>query len=431
MKKLPIFTLSASLLLLLGIGITTYSQANPTPENKVLVTSQNQQTITGKVINAQSKKPIEGAIITIGNEVAKSKQDGSFTITGAGENLLLRAPGYERGTFPLKNNMTIALKPFQVKALYLTIYGFSSSKLREDAINVLKKNNMNALVIDVKGDRGYIPFHVDIPMAKQIGAQNLILIKDMPGMLAELKKQNIYTIARIVTFKDNLLASAHPELAVHKGKGLFTDREGLHWTDPFKKEVWNYNVDIAKAAAKLGFDEVQFDYVRCPDTKGVVFSKPNNMENRTDAISTFLETAHKGLVPYNVMMSADIFGYVLWNLDDTGIGQKIDRALNAVDIVSPMLYPSGFMWGIPNYRNPVQHPYEIVNLTLKRGQERTAVSPLRFRPWLQAFHDYAFHGGDFKEARMQTQIKAAQDFGSSGYMFWNPRNVYPSGKFDH
>ncbi len=130
------------------------------------------------------------------------------------------------------------------------------------------------------------------------------------------------------------------------------------------------------------------------------------------------------------MVAADIFGYVLWNLDDTGIGQKIHETVNAVDVVSPMLYPSGYHLGIPNYRNPVQHPYEIVDLSLKRAQERTGVSPLRFRPWLQAFRDYAFRGGNFDEPRMRIQIKAAEDFGASGWMFWNPRNIYPKGKFN-
>ncbi|MFA5111672.1 MAG: putative glycoside hydrolase, partial [Desulfobaccales bacterium] len=168
---------------------------------------------------------------------------------------------------------------------------------------------------------------------------------------------------------------------------------------------------------------------RCPDTKGIVFSQPSNQNTRTEAVTGFLDAAYKALAPTNVMVAADIFGYVLWNLDDTGIGQKIDQAVNAVDVVCPMLYPSGYHLGIPNYRNPVQHPYEIVYLTLKRAQERTGASPLRFRPWLQAFRDYAFRGGDFKEERMRIQIKASDKFGASGWMFWNPRNLYPTGKW--
>jgi hypothetical protein len=249
-------------------------------------------------------------------------------------------------------------------------------------------------------------------------------------VVAGLKEKDLYLIARIVVFKDDPLAAARPQWAVKtKGGGVFRDREKLRWVDPFQQEAWAYNIAIAKAAAEAGFDEVQFDYVRFPDNRSVGFSKPANQNSRTEAIAGFLKAAHLALAPYNVMVAADIFGYVMWNLDDTGIGQKVDAAVEAVDVVSPMLYPSGYHLGIPNYRNPVQHPYEIVYLSLKRAQERTGVSTLRFRPWLQAFRDYAFRGGDFKEERMRIQINATDKFGASGWMFWNPRNIYPTGKF--
>jgi hypothetical protein len=384
----------------------------------------------GTVVDAKSKEPIKGAVVTLGDQQTRTDQEGTFHLEGTGDTLMLRAPGYARREIPvseLKNPHTeLALTPFKVKALYLTVYGIASKKLRTAALETIAANHMNALVIDVKGDRGIIPFKVDIPLAQEIGAQKLILIKDMPAMVASLKEKGLYLIARIVVFKDDPLAAAKPQWAVKtKGGGIFRDREKLRWVDPFSREVWDYNIAIAKAAAKLGFDEIQFDYVRCPDKKGVVFSQPSNQDTRTAAITGFLKAAYRALAPYNVMVAADIFGYVCWNLNDTGIGQKIAEAVKAVDVVSPMLYPSGYQWGIPNYRNPVQHPYEIVYLSLKRAQERTEVNPLRFRPWLQAFRDYAFHGGEFKEARMRTQIAATNKFGASGWMFWNPRNIYP------
>jgi hypothetical protein len=390
----------------------------------------------GKVVDAQTKAPIEGALVTLADQVVRTDQDGAFHLEGTGETLKLRAPGYARRDLPtseLGNPHTeIGLTPFQVKGLYLTVYGIASAKLRGAALEAIRENHLNALVIDVKGDRGFIPFKVDLPQADEIGAQKLILVKDMKALLASLKEQGLYLIARIVVFKDDPLAAAKPQLAVkNRGGGVFRDREKLRWIDPFRREVWEYNIAIAKAAAEAGFDEVQFDYVRFPDNRGVGFSQPANEDSRTEAITGFLEAAHKALVPYNVMVAADIFGYVCWNLNDTDIGQKIAPILNAVDVVSPMLYPSGYQFGIPNYRNPVQHPYEIVHLSLKRAQERTGVPPRRFRPWLQAFRDYAFRGGDFGEERMRIQIKAAEDFGASGWMFWNPRNVYPKGKFNN
>ncbi|MFH1595520.1 MAG: putative glycoside hydrolase [Pseudomonadota bacterium] len=388
----------------------------------------------GKVVDAQTKAPIAGALVTLGDQAVRADQDGAFHLEGTGETLKLRAPGYARRDFAISElgnpHPEMALTPFQVKGLYLTVYGIASSKLRGAALEAIRENHLNALVIDVKGDRGFIPFKVDLPQADEIGAQKLILVKDMKALLASLKEQGLYLIARIVVFKDDPLAAAKPQWAVkNQGGGVFRDRENLRWVDPFRREVWEYNIAIAKAAAEAGFDEIQFDYVRFPDNRGVGFSQPANEDSRTEAITGFLEAAHKALVPYNVMVAADIFGYVCWNLNDTDIGQKIASILNAVDVVSPMLYPSGYQFGIPNYRNPVQHPYEIVHLSLKRAQERTGVPSRRFRPWLQAFRDYAFRGGDFGEERMRIQIKATEDFGASGWMFWNPRNVYPKGKF--
>jgi hypothetical protein len=174
----------------------------------------------------------------------------------------------------------------------------------------------------------------------------------------------------------------------------------------------------------MGFDEIQFDYIRFPDTRGLTYSVANTEEQRVGAISGFLAAARRRLAPYNVFIAADIFGYVFWNENDTSIGQKLDVLATQLDYLSPMLYPSGFQFGIPGYTNSVAHPKEIVLKTLKHAVERTGLSPLRFRPWLQAFRDYAFDRRAFGGAEIRLQIDAVDSFGSDGWMLWNPRNVY-------
>jgi hypothetical protein len=385
---------------------------------------------TGRVFDYSTLKPIAGAVVTGNNEVTRTNKSGMFTLKNPSPSIGIRACGYARGeqklpSPPVDRPVCIYLLPFTPKALYLTSYGTADRKLRESAIDLLKETELNSLVIDVKGDRGTIAYKSSIPLVSEIGAQKPLLVKDMKGLIRSLREKGIYTIARIVVFKDNLLGTAHPDLAVKTGAGgIFRDRENLAWVDPSRKEAWDYNISIAIEAAQQGFDEIQFDYVRFPDKKGLRFSVPNTEENRVKYISGFLSEAVRRLAPYNIFVSADIFGYVSWNLNDTLIGQKIENVASCVDYISLMLYPSGFQFGIPGYRNPVAHPGEIVSRSLKRARERTRVPSLRFRPWLQAFRDYAFDKRHFDGPEIREQINAAEEFGSAGWMLWNPRNVY-------
>lgn len=392
--------------------------------------------ISGKVIDNSTLQPIKGAIVTINDYIVETDEKGIFRIKTAAQKVSVRAHGYSRAeqliTAPpllvspfYSTSLTIKLAPFTPKALYLSFYGAGSKTLRESALQLIDTTELNALVIDVKGDKGMIPYKSSVPLASQIGAQKIMTVKDIKGLLKTFRDKGIYTIARIVTFKDNLLAEARPDLAIKTTGGqIWRDRERLAWVDPSKKEVWDYNLAIAVEAAQNGFDEIQFDYVRYPDTKGLSFSVENTEANRVNAVSGFLTEAKKKLTPYNVFLSADLFGYVTWNLNDTFIGQKLENLVPILDYFSPMLYPSGFQFGIPGYRVPVSNSYEIIYLTLKRGQERTRLQPVRFRPWLQAFRDYAFDGRQFTGKEIKEQIDAAEKFGSHGWMLWNPRNIY-------
>jgi hypothetical protein len=248
---------------------------------------------------------------------------------------------------------------------------------------------------------------------------------DLAGLLSTLRQRGIYTIARIVVFKDDPLATARADPAVRRRDGsIYRDREELAWTDPHQAEVRAYNISVAREVANAGFDEIQFDYARLPDATGLVYREPDTMQNRVAAIGGFLREARTALVPNNVFLAIDIFGYVCWNPDDTRIGQQLERIAEVVDYISPMLYPSSFQVGIPGYRNPAQHPYEIVRRSLERALERTGVPPVRFRPWLQAFPDYAFGAGAFTAGQVRAQIRAAEGIRTNGWMIWNPHNRY-------
>lgn len=390
---------------------------------------------SGKVVDAKTRRPIPGATVVAGEHVQMSGEDGSFTIPEIGANvttLMVKAPGFLSVAMPLaragESNRVIPMTAFRPKAVYLSAYGVSSRSLLAAALALTDTTVINALVIDMKGDRGGTPYR---SLAREhIGAQGYVprnapRVADLPGLVKSLHARGLYLIARIVVFKDDPLAQAHPEWAVRNAQGeVWRDREQLRWLDPTLPVVWSHNLDLAEEAARMGFDEIQFDYLRFPDAAGVRFHEPNTETHRVAAITGFLDAARKRLVRYNVYTSADIFGYVCWNLNDTDIGQQIETFGTRVDYISPMLYPSGFTWGLPGCRKPTEHAGEIVARSLNEAIRRSGLPGVRFRPWLQAFRDYAFDHRTFGAVEIQAQIKAAESEQTDGWMLWNPRNQY-------
>lgn len=404
--------------------------------------------LTGTVIDVESHAPIAQATVIVGRGIVgrgivghdivrRTDDDGHFDYAGGEQIIGARAVGYRavdhefidrvaRANAGPDLPVVIALAPLRVKAVYLSFYGIGDTTKRTAALRLIQESELNALVIDFKGDRGALPYVPTQPSNVELPAPAHPTVHDMPALISGLKARGIYLIARIVVFKDDRLARNHPELAVKTSAGEpWRDREGLAWVDPFRSEVWDYNIAIAEAAANLGFDEIQFDYVRFPDaTRSPVFSAANTNASRLRAISGFLRAAQEKLSPHNVFVSADVFGYVCWNENDTGIGQHLADVTNSVDYVSPMLYPSGFTWGIPGQRDPVVAPAKIVGQSLARAIRRTGQSSLRFRPWLQGFRDYAFDHRAFGAYEIRQQIDAAEAAGASGWMLWNSRNIY-------
>lgn len=379
-------------------------------------------TMEGVILDKLTNKPIISAIITANGKEYRSDVNGYFQIPYT-DIIGIRAVGYERIFTNVKSK--IYLKKFHPKALYLSSFGATNKNIMQNAKQIIRTTQINALVIDVKMDRGLIAFVSSSLEAKKIGALKIVSFPDLKHFISELKQEGIYTIARIVCFKDIPFVRAYPQLGVKTSDGtLYKDREGSYWIDPSQKKAWEYILNIAEESAEAGFDEIQFDYVRFPDKKGLSFSVKNTQSERVRIITEFLKYARLRLTPYNVFTAADIFGYVCWNDADLGIGQRIDHMAPYVDYISPMLYPSGFQVGIPGYPNPVQANYQIVKHSLDKALQKSGNSPLNYRPWLQAFKDYAFDRRKYGAKEISEQIRASEDFGSNGWMLWNAGNKY-------
>jgi hypothetical protein len=324
-----------------------------------------------------------------------------------------------------------------IKGLYISYSALGSEKFREHVKQLLETTELNAIVMDFKGDRGYLTFPTHVAMAKEIGADRGVTLEDPSELMQWLKDHHIYTIARIVIFKDDLLARAHPELAVTDSYtgGIWKDGEGLAWADPNYHATWDYNVALAEEAADMGFNEVQFDYVRFPtdgSIKRATFALENTQEKRIAAITGLLKRAKDALTPRNVRLSADVFGYTSWVDDDLGIGQHIESIAPYLDVISPMVYPSTFSYGLPGespeFRNAIAYPYEIVNKSTARAiaRARAANPNIEIRPWIQDFQDYAFDERIYTPDEIRLQMDGARDAGGRGWLLWDPAVVYTS-----
>ena len=407
-------------------------QATPAPASAPAEPHGEPRVVAGRVLDAATGNALRGVSIWADTTETVTDAEGRFTTKPVvpGSTIWVKAPGYERRKLTAgAAEVTVKLPPHPIRAAYLTYYGVADRGIRQRVLDLVSRTELNAVVIDVKGDRGMIPYRTSVQAAIDAGAQGPVIIKDFEEQLAAWKGQGIYTIARIVAFKDNLRATTRPDLAIidtRTGKP-WIDRENLAWVDPFREENWDYLIAVAKEAVAKGFDEVQFDYVRFP-TDGKLsaarYSQVNNATTRLPTIAAFLAKARRELGPTGAFLGADVFGYTAFNSNDTDIGQRIEELSAHLDYMCPMVYPSGYHLGIPGVRNPVKNPYEVVKESVRLTRQRSQNPAMQVRPWLQDFKDYAFDKRIFGPGEVTAQIRAANDAGASGWMLWNPKNDY-------
>lgn len=322
-----------------------------------------------------------------------------------------------------------------IKGIYLSYPSMGSADFMARARELIEETELNAVVLDFKGDDGLLSFPTQVALAREIGAGQGPVVRNPSEFLDWFKKRNVYLIARIVVFKDDKLANAFPTWAITDTAtgGVWHDQEGKGWLDPNRKETWDYTTALALEAAALGFNEIQFDYIRFPTDGNVQetrYALPNTYENRVAAISGVLQQASNALRPRGVRVGADVFGYTPWSSNDLGIGQHLETLAPYVDVLAPMIYPSTFGAGLPGedakYRTAIAYPYAIVSKTTERSLRRTKeVNPrIEVRPWLQDFRDYRFDFRTFTPAEIRLQIEGARDAGARGWLLWDPNVRY-------
>jgi len=332
--------------------------------------------------------------------------------------------------------------PDAVRGIFVTAHSAGGERF-DSLINLVDQSDLNAMVIDIKEDFGHLTYIPEEGSALAELDMGQALIKDPRGMLEELEEKEIYPIARVVVFKDTVLAENRPELTFMDGDQVWKNNRGESFVNPFLQEVWDYNVQVAIEAAKLGFKEIQFDYVRFPegfenraDDLNYSFgeyadSSGDPVQRRVDAVTDFVAYAKEQLEPYGVEVSVDIFGYAATLPEAPGIGQNFSRISENVDVISSMIYPSHWTsyFGIAK---PDLEPYNLVAEYAKvENQVLGALdNPPVSRPWLQDFTASYLGAGNYKQygkAEVEAQIKALNDQGIEEFLLWNAGNSYSKG----
>ena len=308
----------------------------------------------------------------------------------------------------------------QIRGIYLNGYLFNDSDKRKSIDEILINTDVNTLVIDVKTDNGHILFDTDIEEVLYLNNERVKFTKNEIEELREIK--DLYLIARLVVFQDPLFAKVFPDEAVFDSRlNKPYSQNGQFFLDPSSEKVQNYIINIALESCRLGFDEIQYDYIRYPDSssKFMQFDTKNDFENRINNINSFLSKSRKILHREGCLLSADTFGYILTNKQDGGIGQNLESVVKNVDFISPMVYPSHYTNGSFGYQNPNKHPYEVITAALTDALER-GVNKDKIRPFLQGF----WHSNE----DIQNNIRAASDLGMD-WLIWNILSVYELNSF--
>ena len=321
-----------------------------------------------------------------------------------------------------------------VKGVYLNIYTIGSSKKMERLINLANTTEINAFVIDVKDDNGVLSFEMEAPKKFGIPVSKNYPIKNIEEFMKKMKENNIYTIARIVSFKDPTYAKANPDkVIISRDTGKpYTNSDGIIWVSAHDRNLWDYNLSVAEEAAKAGFNEIQFDYVRFPASNGGKLDAKLNYRNtknesKPETIQKYLKYAKERLNVLGVYTSADVYGQVGTFSDDMGLGQHWEAVTQVVDYISPMMYPSHYGNGAYGIAVPDAQPYKTIYYSLKDSINRNenVNSPAVIRPWIQAFTAKWVKGYiPYNEKEIREQIKAMNDLGVTEYLLWSPSNNY-------
>lgn len=438
------------------IGYETVEKAVEDKDQEITITLRS-TLFEGTLTDAVSKKPVANALVRIGQNTELTNGQGAFRFSNAphaaSDEVTVRAAGYKIQTFKAGDlEKGAKLAPFHFRGVYVPgVYAINANfdKLFTPYLKMADQGLINAIVVDIKDDdTGMLWYNSQVPLARELGLvynRNKIQpdqLMDVKRVLTEARKHGLYVVARYVVFRDPAIAAKKPDWTIKSKKTgqAWQDINGLTWPNPFQPEVSDYNAALAKELAELGFDEVNYDYIRFPtdgtladiqykpDLDWTALSKDEKL--RTDTIESAVKKAWNNLRTTNTYFSLDVFGYSLWRVNDAdGIGQQYNNLVMMADYVCPMVYASLFSTGEMGFDFPGAHPREIIEQSGRIANKLEAeLKPVaKYRPWLEDYDKlYGPPASQFKSTaeRVKVQIVAADSLGASGWTLWNANGTY-------
>jgi hypothetical protein len=380
---------------------------------------------------------------TAESAAATGQTGGTVSALTLRQGQLLKTPTAKElpKKFFYDSGVDIAYPADGVKGIYVTAYSVGYEKKFNELVDYVDSTDLNAMVIDIKDDKGVVTADFN-SKDEHIQKNTEGYIPDIKALMAVMEEKQIYPIARIVTFKDSLLAQDQPQLSFTNSDGsVWKASNGESFINPFMKQTWDYAINVGIEAAKAGFKEIQFDYVRFPegfevwgkdlhyDMGEYANLNMSDTEKRVKAITDFTAYAKEKLMPYGVDVSVDIFGYTASVIEAPGIGQNFPQISENVDVISSMIYPSH--WGTSYFGidSPDLHPYQVVSeyMKLETPLLQSLDTPPISRPWLQDFTASYLGSGNYMtygKAEVDAQVQALKDSGVNEFLLWNATNNY-------
>ena len=314
-----------------------------------------------------------------------------------------------------------------VRALYVNRFAAQSTKRMRQLIQMADQTEINALVIDMKDEFGLNFKTANAEWARNAGTAGTV--RDLRGLLDTLRAHKILPIARLVVFKDSVTARVHPEWTIRRqDNSVWRDKKGLAWVNPYHHELWNYNIGLGEELAKMGFGEIQFDYIRFPEPypslPKQVFPGSDGVA-KPDVLAAFLKDANARYDKLGVRTTADIFGLVTTVGGPLEVGQWWEKISPQVDVVLPMVYPSHYPRGSFGLASPNAEPQKVISIAITRARQRDQklgiTTPEHVRPWLQAF---TLGKPPYGPAEIEAQKRGAYESGYDGWVLWSPGSKY-------